>query len=113
MRNSHHHRKFIYRSIVRTSQVLRLTTTLERVFPPSFFRFSLFSDDDSELVHFEASDVIFAEEQELLSTMEHVHDDEKVQNSWRPPDGIIDPDEIVSESHEEIPLRVTAKYDRK
>ena len=34
MHNSHHHRKFIYRSIVRTPQVFRLTTTLERVFPP-------------------------------------------------------------------------------
>ena len=81
--------------------------------PSSFFRFSLFSDDDSELLHSEASDIIFSEEQELMQTTEHVHDIEKVQNSWRPPDGIIDPDEIVSESHDEIPLRVTAKYDRK
>ena len=31
--------------------------------PPSFFRFSLFSDDDAELLHSEISDVIFSEEQ--------------------------------------------------
>ena len=82
--------------------------------PPSFLRFSLLSDDDSELLHSEISDVIFSEEQEMLPTTDqNVHDVDKVQNSWRPPDGIIGPDETVSESHEEIPLRVTAKYDRK
>ena len=47
------------------------------------------------------------------TTDKNFHDVEKVQNSWRPPDGIIDPDETVSERHEESPLRVTAKYDRK
>ena len=83
--------------------------------PPSFFRFSLPSDDDSELLHSEIPDVIFSEEQEMLlaTTDQNVHDVEKIQNSWHPPDSIIDPDETVSESHEEIPLRVTAKYDRK
>ena len=44
------------------------------------------------------------------------HADEEVRNSWRPPDdinGIIDPDEIVKDSHDDVPLRVTAKYSRK
>ena len=80
--------------------------------PDSFFRFSLLSDEDSELLYTDISDVIVLEEQELLST-QVPHAAEEVQNSWRPPDGIIDPDETVKESHDDVPLRVTAKYNRK
>ena len=61
-----------------------------------FFRLSLLADDDSELRYTDVSDAIFTAEQDLPTTTDSSTLDQVV-NSWRPSDGIIDPDEPISE----------------